>query len=81
MPDKPGPGPLAPVHRITIGTALAGAVAYLVFEVHQVVAGPDGSVLRVLLALAGTLAIGVYLRSLRGRLAAKLTAPPVDPPR
>jgi hypothetical protein len=73
MPDKPGPGPLAPVHRITIGTALAGALVYLAFEVKQLIDGAGGSVVRVLVALAGTIAIGAYLRRLRGRLAAKLT--------
>ena len=79
MADTPGPGPLAPVHRITIVTALLGALAYLAFEVKQLVEGPDGSILRVLLAVAASGAIAVYLRTLRARLAAKLTprdAPP-----
>jgi hypothetical protein len=78
MADTPGPGPLAPVHRITIITAFLGALAYLAFEVKHFVDGPGGSILRVLLALAASVAIGVYLRSLRARLAAKLT--PIDPP-
>lgn len=79
MADTPGPGPLAPVHRITIVTAFLGTLAYLAFEVNQLVAGPNGSILQVLLALAASVAIGVYLRHLRARLAAKLTprdAPP-----
>jgi hypothetical protein len=79
MADTPGPGPLAPVHRITIVTALLGALAYLAFEVKHLIDGPGGSILRVLLALAATMAIGVYLRSLRARLAAKLT-PQGTPP-
>ena len=78
MAAPTGPGPLAPVHRITIVTAFLGALAYLAFEVHQLAVGPDGSVLRVVLALAATVAIAVYLRSLRARLAAKLT--PSGPP-
>lgn len=78
MATQPGPGPLAPVHRITIVTALLGALAYLAFEVHQRVFGTGGSVLRVLLALAATVAIAVYLRRLRARLAVKLT--PTGPP-
>jgi len=69
----PGPGPLAPVHRITIVTALLGALAYLAFEAHQLAVGTGGSVLRVVLALAATVAIAIYLRHLRARLAAKLT--------
>lgn len=79
MADTPGPGPLAPVHRITIVTAFLGTLAYLAFEVKHLVDGPDGSILRVLLALAASIALGTYLRSLRARLAAKLTprdAPP-----
>ena len=75
MAATSGPGPLAPVHRITIATALLGALAYLAFEVHQLVVGTGGSVLRVALALAATVAIAMYLRHLRARLAAKLTPP------
>jgi hypothetical protein len=79
MVDTPGPGPLAPMHRITIFIAFLGTLAYLAFEVQHLVAGPDGSILQVLLALAASVALGVYLRHLRARLAAKLTprdAPP-----
>jgi uncharacterized membrane protein (DUF2068 family) len=63
-----GPGPLAPVHRITIWTAFLGALAYLAFEVKQIVDGaPGASVVRVALAIAA------YLKHLRARLADKLT--------
>jgi uncharacterized membrane protein (DUF2068 family) len=69
-----GPGPLAPVHRITIWTAFLGALAYLAFEVKQIVDGaPGASVVRVALALAAALAIAAYLKHLRARLADKLT--------
>jgi hypothetical protein len=79
MAPPPGPGPLAPVHRITIWTAFLGALAYLAFEVNQLLAGA-GSLLAVLLALAAVLALGAYLRSLRTRLAAKLTPTDAPPP-
>ena len=78
MPATPGPGPLAPVHRITIVTAFLGAIFYLAFEVNQLWSG-TGSVLRVALALAAAVALGVYLRNLRARLIAHLT-PREDPP-
>ena len=78
MPASPGPGPLAPVHRITIVTAFLGALFYLAFEVKQLWSG-TGSGLRVTLALAATLALGLYLRGLRARLAAHLT-PRDEPP-
>jgi hypothetical protein len=61
-----------------MATAFAGALAYLAFEAKQLVDGPGGSVLRMVLALAAAVALGVYLRRLRARLAAKLT--PIDPP-
>jgi hypothetical protein len=73
-----GVGPLAPVHRITIATAFLGALAYLAFEVNALLFGSGGSVLRVAAALAAVVLIGVYLRNLRARLAARLT--PHDPP-
>jgi hypothetical protein len=70
---SPGPGPLAIVHRITIWTALCGALAYLAWEVSRLAAGWDGAgALRTVLALVATVGIAVYLRSLRG-LAARLT--------
>lgn len=73
MPPTPGPGPVATVHRITIVTALLGSIAYLAWEVNQVLSGGGGlALLRALVALVVTVGIAVYLRSLRG-LAAKLT--------
>lgn len=74
MPPSAGPGPLAPVHRITIWTSFVGALVYLGFEVRQLASG-GGSILNVLLALGASVALGVYLRTLRTRLAAKLTPP------
>jgi hypothetical protein len=69
-----GPGPLAPVHRITIWTAFLGALAYLAFEVKQLADGaPDASWPRIVLAFAAVVAIGAYLKHLRARLADKLT--------
>jgi hypothetical protein len=53
-------------HRITIWTALAGAIAYTVWAVLQ----PDW--LGVLGGVAATAAIGAYLRNLRARLEVKL---------
>jgi hypothetical protein len=73
MAAAPGPGPVAAVHRITIVTALLGALAYLAWEVNQVLSGEGPpAVLRAVVALAATIGIALYLRSLRG-LAAKLT--------
>ena len=65
---------MAAVHRITIVTALLGAIAYTAWEVNEwrLGAGPWAAVM----SLAGLVATGVialYLRSLRGRLAEKLT--------
>ena len=57
---------IALVHRITIGTALAGAIAYTVWAVVQ----PDW--LGVLGGVAATAAIGAYMRNLRARLDQKL---------
>jgi hypothetical protein len=54
------------VHRITIGTALAGALAYTVWAVLQ----PDW--LAALGGVAATAVIGAYLRNLRARLDQKL---------
>lgn len=62
----PRPGPVALVHRITIATALAGALAYALWAALQ----PNW------LAAAGGLAVAVliaaYLRNLRDRLDRKL---------
>lgn len=74
MAAASGPGPLAPVHRITIWTAFLGAIAYLAFSANQLAQGVESaSVLQLVLALAATIAIGAYLRSLKSRLADKLT--------
>jgi hypothetical protein len=53
-------------HRITIWTALAGAIAYTVWAVLQ----PDW--FGVLGGVAATAVIGAYLRNLRARLDMKL---------
>jgi hypothetical protein len=55
------------VHRITIATALAGALAFTVWAVSE---------RRVVAALGGAAAsagIGLYLRNLRARLDRKLS--------
>ena len=57
---------IALVHRITIGTALAGAIAYTVWAVLQ----PDWPA--AVGGVAATVAIGAYLRNLRARLDQKL---------
>ncbi len=68
-----GPGPLAPVHRITIITAFLGALAYLAWELNQLArTGEVLSGVRALLAAAVAVALGFYLRNLRARLDAKL---------
>jgi hypothetical protein len=70
---SPGPGPLAIVHRLTIWTALCGALAYVMWEATQLAAGWHWvGAARAVLALMATVGIAVYLRSLRG-LAARLT--------
>lgn len=71
--QEPGPGPLAVVHRITIGTALCGALAYLAWEISQAVGGGGaGPVVRAALTFGVTIVLGIYFVSLRG-LAARLT--------
>ena len=57
---------IALVHRITIGTALAGALAYTAWALYQpnVPAAVGGVV--------ATVVIGAYLRNLRARLDQKL---------
>ena len=67
MAAPTGPGPLAPVHRITIVTAFLGALAYLAFEVHQLAVGPDGSVLRVVLAFAAAIYVGYGMAGAKTR--------------
>jgi hypothetical protein len=74
---RQGPGPLAPVHRITIVTAFLGALAYLAWEVNQLVQNRDaGSFVLAVLAAGVAIALGFYLRNLRARLEAKLSPPP-----
>ena len=69
-----GPGPLAPVHRITILTAFFGALAYLAWELNQLIRHPDAeSLVLAILAAGVAVALGFYLRNLRARLEAKLT--------
>jgi len=74
MASKPGPGPIAPVHRITIWTAFLGALAYLAFEAAQIARGAESaSWLRAVAAALGVIAIGAYLRNLGSRLNERLT--------
>jgi len=68
-----GPGPVAAVHRILIATALAGALFYAAWEAREYARTGDGSAaVAAVLAFAAAVAIGLYLRTLRG-LAAKLS--------
>jgi len=62
-----GPGPVAVVHRITIATALAGAVAYAVWAASQ------RNWLATAAGVAGVVMIAAYMRNLRARLDRKLT--------
>jgi hypothetical protein len=81
VPTRQGPGPLAPVHRITIITAFLGALAYLAWELNQLVQRRDAeSFVLVLLAAGAAVALGFYLRNLRARLEAKLSPPSGDRP-
>ena len=62
------------VHRVTIVTALLGALAYAAWELHGAVTEGDALAgLRAGIALLVSAGIGVYLRNLRTRLDAKLT--------
>ncbi len=54
------------VHRITIATAFAGALAYAAWGVWE------SNVLAVAMGLVAAVAIGAYLRNLRARLDRKL---------
>ena len=67
MPPAAGPGPVAVVHRITIATALVGALAYALWALYQ----PDP--LAAAAGLAVAVALAVYLWNARARLARKLT--------
>ena len=73
MAASRGPGPVAAVHRITIATALVGALVFAGWEVREY-ARTDALDAAVAAALAFGVAAGiaVYLRSLRG-LGAKLS--------
>ena len=66
-PPAPGPGPVATVHLITIGTAFLGALAYALWAAYQ----PDLPAAAAGLAVA--VALAVYLWNARARLARKLT--------
>ena len=66
MASEPGPGPVALVHRITIVTALLGALAYTVWAAVE--RRPVG----IAAGLVASAAIAIYLRNLRARLDAKL---------
>jgi hypothetical protein len=77
MAPRQGPGPLAAVHRITIVTAFVGALAYLAWEVNQVVRTREPLAgLYAVLAAAVVVGLGFYLHNLRARLDAKLRPPP-----
>src|SRR5262249_35981575 len=67
------------VHRITIITAFLGALAYLVWEINDVLTtGTAVAVARCVAAAALVVGLGLYLRNLRARLDAKLR--PIEPP-
>jgi hypothetical protein len=69
----PGPGPVAAVHRILIATALVCALLYAGWEASQWAHSSETlALVRSAVALMVAVAIGLYLRSLRG-LAGKLT--------
>ena len=73
MPSS-GPGPVAIVHRVTVVTALLGALAYAVWELRGALT--DGGTLagvRAGIALMVSVGIWMYLRNLRTRLDTKLT--------
>ena len=75
-----GPGPVAAVHRILIVAALLCALAYAAWEGNEYRRTAEGGALvRCGAALVATLAIGLYLRSLRG-LADKLTVRGAEKP-
>jgi hypothetical protein len=65
VPDA-RPGPVAVVHRVTIATALAGALAYAAWAASQ------RRWLEAALGVAAAVGIGAYLRNLRARLDRKL---------
>jgi hypothetical protein len=69
-----GPGPVAWAHRLTIATAVFGALAYSAWEfatwLHDGGAGPAS---RAALGVAVAGGFTLYLRHLRARLVEKLT--------
>ena len=67
MPPAAGPGPVAIVHRITIATALVGALAYALWAAYQ------PNLLAAAVGLGVAVALAVYLWNARARLARKLT--------
>lgn len=68
-----GPGPLATVHRITIATALAGAVFFAIWELREyLTSGEVSAAVSAALAFSVSAGIALYLRSLRG-LGARLS--------
>lgn len=76
---RSGPGPLAPVHRITIITAFLGSLAYLAWELNQAVStAAPAAIARAMAAAGVAVALGLYLRNLRARLDAKLRPPSPD---
>jgi hypothetical protein len=74
VPPRNGPGPVAVVHRITIATALAGALAYATWAAYQ------PNMLAMTAGLAAAAVIGAYLRNLRARLDRKLSPDDTDRP-
>jgi hypothetical protein len=69
-----GPGPVAWAHRLTIVTALLGALAYAAWEFSGWAGGGGpGPAVRGTVALGIAAGFGLYLRRLRARLIDKLT--------
>lgn len=76
-----GPGPVAAVHRFSIWSALVCALVYTAWELRELSrTGETMALVHAGLAALASLAIAIYLRSLRG-LGARLTpgAPPRGP--
>jgi hypothetical protein len=68
VPPAPGPGPVAVVHLITIGTAFLGALAYALWAAYQ------PNLPAAVAGLAVAVGLAAYLWNARARLARKLTA-------
>jgi len=76
-----GPGPVWAVHRLLIATAMAGAVAYALWDMREYVHGGGGGALWSAVGAAVVIVgLGLYLRSL-GRLRRRLTPGAPDEPR